>query len=325
MTAKPLNNKKLNIFSLSALGALALTLILRTAALLLEFDTVEGYFSHGAVLPMVFNIICVAAVILFGAFALFGFKKGELTLPKAEKPLTLAAFVPAIASAILTWSVWSEFLEIAPYLAGKDLIFAFPRPILSLVTVIFFFCFAMGLRKDPLSATAGILSLFAFALELTNIYNDLYVSMISPNKLLIQISCIAAMLYILCELRVTFTMAQPRFFLFSLATATLICGASSLPSLAATVVGAYENPYILQDLMSASVFLLCLCRFIGIMRTPIFSESFEDADDGYVLPDELEETETHEELEETETTEEPQETTEESQETTEESQEAEPQ
>jgi hypothetical protein len=286
---------------MATLGILILTVVLRSAAMLLQFDTASGYFLHGALLPVIFNIISVAAVVFFAVFPIFAFAGEELIIPSAKAPFTLCAILPAVASFALAWNIWSEFLEVSLYLEGKELIFSFVHPILSLFLVIFLATYAAGLKKSVLTAISGILSIFTLAIELTDIYNDLYVSMTSPNKTLLQLSCIVAMLYIYCELRTLFGAPQPKFFLFSLSTATVVLGSYTVPSLLAEALGIYDNPYTLHDLFFAAFFLLCLVRFIGIMRTPIFSESFEDADDGYVLPEELEEAETTKEPQETQT------------------------
>lgn len=281
MCSAPLSNKKFTAFSMATLGILILSVVLRSAAMLLQFDTPSGYFIHGAILPVIFNIIFVATVGFFGAFPLFAFSGKSLTIPTVKPPFTLTAILPAVASFALAWNIWSEFLEVSLYLEGKELIFSFVHPILSLFLVIFLATYAAGLKKSVLTAVSGILSIFALALELTDIYNDLSVSMTSPNKTLLQISCIAAMLYIYCELRALFGAPQPKFFLFSLSTATVVLGSYTVPSLLATAVGKYDNPYTLHDLFFAALFLLCLLRFIGIAKTPICPEIFEESEDEY--------------------------------------------
>ena len=305
MCSAPLSNKKFTVFFLSTLGILILTVILRSAAMLFEFDTPSGYFLHGAILPVIFNIICVASVVFFAVFSIFAFDRNELAIPSVKAPFTLAAILPALASLVLAWEIWSEFLEISPYISGKELIFSFAHPILSLFFVAFLVIYAAGLKNSALAAISGILSIFMLAVELTGIYNDLNVSMTSSNKSLLQLSCIVAMLYIYCELRVLFGAPQPRFFLFSLSTATVLLGAYTLPSLLTTAAGIYDNPYTLHDLFFAAFFILCLVRLIGISKEPICIEPVAD----YEVPDEVTEEATEEAIEET--TEEPAEPTEE--------------
>lgn len=301
MCSAPLSNKKSTVFFLSTLGILILTVILRCAAMLFEFDTPSGYFLHGAILPAIFNIICVAAVIFFGAFPILAFVGKELSIPSIKAPFTLAAILPAAASLAISFGMWRELLEIAPYLDGKELLISLIRPVLSLFLVVFLAAFGAGLKRSALTVISGILALFSLAVELTNIYNDLYVSMTSPNKTLLQISCIVTMLYIYCELRALFGAPQPRFFLFSLSTATVLLGAYTLPSLLTTAAGIYDNPYTLHDLFFAAFFILCLVRLIGISKEPICIEPVAD----YEVPDEVTEEATEEAIEET--TEEPEE------------------
>ena len=167
----------------------------------------------------------------------------------------------------------------------------------------------MGLEPSPVVAISGTLSIIALAIELANVHNDVSIALNSPNKMLFQFAVICVMLYLLAELRVVFSVARPRFYLFILVISTFVLGASSLPSIIASAAGIYENKLIKADVALLGVFVFCLFRLIGIITSKEEPEDdlCAECEGEYTAEEMTEETESAEAIEDIEPTEEPEE------------------
>ena len=289
MTAK---RKKILIFSISTLVLTALATVVRVLALYKDFDSEAGYYVTGSVLPIVFNIIAAIAVIspIVALPLLFG--KGDITIPCQNQSCRFSALLAVAGFALLAWDRWSNFLAVSDVYTGMKLILALASPILTVAIMTFFVAACFGLEPSPLVAISGTLSIIAFAVELTDVHNDVSIALNSPNKMLFQFAVIGAMLYLLAELRVVFSASRPRFYLFTLALATFLLGASSIPSIIASSADIYENKLIKADVALLGVFVFCLFRLIGIAfrKDEPQCELCEEYDDGYEEPAETEET-----------------------------------
>jgi len=318
-------NKKTRGFAIAALAFTLVAIILRTVSLLAFFEADIGYYQRGAVLPVIFNILCGAAIALFIILPLVALKKKEAVIPRHAKATRTAALLPVAALAIMAWNRWQSALETLKSGAEVSVIKTALPPLLILAALTFFVAACVGFERSALTAISGTLTIVMFASELAISYRDLSVALNNPNKMLFHFTCLSAMFFLLYELRVIYGTSKARLWLFSTASAAFMLGCYSVPSIIAHLAGACECFDLRTDVAFAAIFLFVVVR----MLTALFgkeepeeekeenesNEENEDSDDVTISAEiefesEIEVEAESEDAEDTEITEEPEEKTE---------------
>ena len=280
-------NKKTRGFAVSALILTLVAIILRAVSLLAFFEADIGYYQRGAVLPVIFNILCGVAIALFIIFPLVTLKKKEAVIPRHAKATRTAALLPVAALAIMAWNRWQSAFETLKSGAEVSVLKTALPPLLILAALTFFVAACVGFERSALTAISGTLTIVMFAAELAISYTNLFVALNNPNKMLFHFTCLSAMLFLLYELRVIYGVSKARLWLFSTASAAFMLGCYSIPSIIAHLAGACESFDIRTDVAFAAIFLFVVVR----MLTALFgkeepaeeeneeNEENEDSDD----------------------------------------------
>lgn len=248
-----------------ALAVIGLTLIaiaLNTMSLLNFYEADIGYFVRGAVLPTVFNILLVVGVVFLAGFTIFALKKDETSISAPHPSCKYTALIPVAAFGLLLWDRAYYFFDAAKLGILEKPLFAFLSPLFTLATVALFISYCFGVKPSVSTAVWGTLSIAMFAYDVFVFHSDLTVAMNSPQKLSFNFAALSAMLFIVAELRVVYGVPKPRFYLFSIGTATLFLGAYSLPYTAAHLIGTCESVSPKATLAFLALFIFVLVRFI---------------------------------------------------------------
>lgn len=245
------------------MGVLSLLGIsLRTVALFLCYDSDIGYYIQGAALPRIFNLVCVFAV-LVSMSAMF-------LLPKNRE-------YPVLPATSLTSKVGAIFASAATASHSVYLLIsmngAFKISALDVVSILFSlgaFVYYLSLLSEKAAASnarvmLGYCVIFHIAVILASSYFDFNTTMNNPNKLLMQVALMTAMIYMLCELRYALGIQQPRAYVaLSLMTVffNLVC---ALPGFIAFFSGIFTNTeYLFSHFVCFGFGIYTLTRFISM-------------------------------------------------------------
>ena len=221
-------------FLLTAILTLA-AVILRTVAMLSQFDTEVGYFNPSVAVTLNHALYFVTAALLVG-MALFIPKNTlptELCIPVrplAAIPVGLALAAFTVAALIICVPTATGRMILAPTLLG-------------LPAAVYFFLSAnrSGRYSDPLSL-AGFLPLVWSVTAIAELYFDRYITMNSPIKVSLHMGLLGFIFIILFELRFRIGRAAPRAALVAFGLGSFACLNGSIPLLVATGARILQKP-----------------------------------------------------------------------------------
>ncbi|MCQ2353642.1 MAG: hypothetical protein MJ102_00900 [Clostridia bacterium] len=215
---------KLRIYRFSVLAVALLAGVLRTAALFTSYDKGIGYFNHNNILPATVTALLIIGS-LWALSAAFLIRPEEL--PSAPKFNTNGVFFSSIyagfimladfgykifqffqlrKSGEINW-ILEKFRRLQEYTSAVDrsdriiAVISVIGTAAALLSAIFFF-----VRASAKTAAKGhvILGMFVIIRALCGIaliYFDMDIPMNNPNKIILQIALMSAMLYFLTEER----------------------------------------------------------------------------------------------------------------------------
>lgn len=204
--------KLIYVYALLAWTLTVLALVFRVLARVYSYDAEIGYFESGALFPTL-HYICLAlvAVLAGSAFILFRrYSVPDAVLVGMQKTCVMekvAAFIGGISMLIV-----SVYTAIFYFSVGTLTPTGFTVVgLLTAIFSVFFFLFfwvpsAVGKNLHVFSGFALVLH---FVYILVTTYFELYTPMNNPVKLLLQLTSIAAILYLLCDLRFYLGIARP--------------------------------------------------------------------------------------------------------------------
>lgn len=239
-----------------AVGTLTLICaLLRTVALFTAFDTHPGYFRIAPV-TIFFYVVMAAALLLCISLPLF-IKKD--TLPSAAPAPTLPGLCSAGICALLFLVNFMEAclaqatlkLSTGLWLVG----------LLSLLVAAAYFVLRFLAEKPPVQITllCGYGAILSFALLLCFTYFDQFTPMNAPHKMGLHLSLLAAMVYLLYDLRTLAGEAMPRAAAISSGVAFVFTATVGISNLIGFLADVYHSvPYLVQDLL-----LIGLAIYIG--------------------------------------------------------------
>ena len=265
-------SKKLSALVIGILIANVVVILLRICSLKWFYDTEIGYYQADAPLPLLGNILLTVFVIGAALFALFGFQKNELSLPKPTKLPRMVAILPAMAALLATVGSMvsndpSTYVSALPF---KPSVLFTLCAICAFLVAIFFILLATGtLEKNKfgyLTLLIGFFALLYFVCALAIAYFDFEIQMNSPNKLIFMLANLSAVLAIFAEIRILVGEPKPRFALLAFSIATLLLGTSSIPSVFAYMSNIFPAHYrnLPADFVGMALWCYCLIRLIWI-------------------------------------------------------------
>lgn len=233
------------LYRLIAIGLTAIASILGVLALFLNYDSLIGYYSNGAILPIVLAIVCVASVVFFAVFAILRFRG----FPSAyAKKTSLAVRIAAFASAAL-----ALLLAITDLRAGASIFVL----LLGLGACLYFLLMATEKATPALSLAFGFCTILRLVVEVARSYTDFLIPMNSPEKLWLHLAAVAGMFFLISEMRAMIAKPYTATTLFASATATLLGTTSALTLL----LGSLTHRFYGTATKSSVVFAALLLAF----------------------------------------------------------------
>ena len=230
-------NRSCTSLRICYLGMPALALVavvLRSIAALYNFDAAIGYFQAG-ILPIMCDVLCVAAVVLPLVCAVIMPKEDSPALKAHMQPTVAAPHAAGIIPAAVIFT--ASALCLGLYLNSATGIIAANRPLLLWIFITgllcaLFFAARCGLKLG--TAPVVLLGFAAIAWAVVAIgytYFDLYTTMNSPIKLALQFGLIATMLVVTSEIRALLDRYAPRSGLLFTCLAVFFGFYASVPTL----------------------------------------------------------------------------------------------
>ena len=192
---------KIYIFSILALGVLCA--ILRSISILLFYDGDIGYYSVGAVLPIISDVIFWICVIAAAVIPFFLFSKTE-TVGTINGAARYSALFPAVAFLL-------PMAEAIKALTLESKVSTVIILISSIASMIFFALLALSNdSSSTLNILCGTGVIVWLAMVWLRSYNDFFTTINSPEKLFFHFSCVATALIIVGELKALCLEAKKR-------------------------------------------------------------------------------------------------------------------
>lgn len=255
------SKRALTVYGIGVLAITVICTLLRLFSIMFFFDVDIGYYSNGAALPIILNIILFAATAAMLVFCFIRPLKLKPSAPTATKSVKLSAVLPAVGFALyaIIYFKWmTEYLSVYGTLSFSHII-----TFVSTVLACIFFCL-FAFRKnngDIIYILTGIFAVVWLVLALSECYFDTLVQMNSPNKLIFQFSVLGAMLLTVNELRQWLDFKRPNFHLFSASAAAIFTLTSSVPSIICYFTDSMPKSY---TLLYSDTVLLCIGIFAAV-------------------------------------------------------------
>ena len=207
-----------SLYAAIALGLSLLAIVLRTLNFFFFFDTELNYDAQGAILPLITNWLLILSVLFFGIASIVMFRK-KIELPERVPSVAGRVGAALVALALLYCAVVDLF-EGAPLYA-----------LFCIGGALYFVLLAFGQGAPLLRILSSLCATIRLLLMMTSVYFDWLIPLNAPDKLIFELACTFGMLFLVCDLRAIVDKPKSLLYGFSLATATLLCGTASIPSL----------------------------------------------------------------------------------------------
>ena len=245
------------IFFITSIITVLLSAVLRTLSMVFFYDTSAGYFSVGAVLPIISNVCLVLSVICAATLAIVSFKKSEsLVATPSTSILNVASSIIA-ALGLLGLGI-SDFIFAAGYFAI----------ILDIIAAVYFALCAF--KTNPyLKVCGGFLFIVRLALLIYKTHFDWTSPTNAPEKLLFLIACGFVVIFISQELKCFTNTAKPALYLFSAVSTACVGISTSLSVLVSYYCGVLStgNGSYAQFYVILTISAYAAIRAINTFRT----------------------------------------------------------
>jgi len=254
------------IFGASVLGVALTSVVLRTLALFLAYDSDIGYFSNGAVLPIIlYALLAVSALLLIPLC----FIKKVSVEPLGFGESRIADYLYALPAAASLYGAFSMGALVLSYAdinvpAPRTLIFCL---IFSIPAIAFFVLSVIRAKKSgSFFAVFAFLTMAWLLIVLASTYFDVTVPINSPNKTFSAFALASIILFLSSEARLVLTEKNPRVRMFSTACSVIFVSVSAIPNFIAHFFGAFANSYAvgIDDIICLSLLFPITARFISM-------------------------------------------------------------
>ncbi|MBO5882961.1 MAG: hypothetical protein J6Q78_00970 [Clostridia bacterium] len=257
--------RNFNIYVIGSIAATLICVLLRTLCVFLFYDLEIGYYTRGAALPIIFNILIILSVVFFGVGALLLTKDKGIDVQNNSQFVRYLSIVPFGAFLFFVANASNKLLAYSSLNAQLDMTF-YISLICGLCGAIYFAMTALNKNKAVVGLLFGFLTIVWFIVSLATSYFDPYVQMNSPDKLIFHMACLSGMLFILGEIRCYFSTPRKTLYMFSLSLASLFLFTTSVPSILVTLFGDGLRGYVLlaEDVVCFAVGLFATAKLISI-------------------------------------------------------------
>lgn len=241
------------------LAAMVISLISAVLHLIsmLVFCDVWGYYTAGAVLPVISNIFMLISVV---AFAICAFLLTDRER-KIDAPNGIAKYAALLPAAALIFHVVKLVMD---GLSGANIALL----ISAAISAVFFIMIAFSKEYDTLTAVCGVGFVIWLAISWFNSYNDLFIPMNSPEKIFFHFGCVSAALLTVGELRSMYDISAPRFYRFSLWSSLVLLSSASLPSVWELIFKDSQSSVYSECLVLFALFVYAVVRCVSLTFSP---------------------------------------------------------
>ncbi len=253
------------VFGICILSVSVLCTVLRIISTLFFFDSDIGYYQAGKILPILSYAVPIVAVVATIAFCFI--PKIRITAIDACDTLytRVCAILPALGFAAFSVIYILSLVEYSD--SQMQIPFSFILcAICSVVSFVFFVLKFLGKQANIAIVICGILTVLWLVLALAQSYFDVFVTMNSPLKTVFHFACLAAMLLILCELRIGIDKTRTKLHLFASSAAIILLPLSAIPSLIGVILDIMPMSYTLvyYDVTLLTVSAFAAARFVNL-------------------------------------------------------------
>lgn len=249
--------------SAAALAVSIISVVLHTISMLFCRNSF-GYYTIGAILPVVSNIFMAVAIVAFAVCAIiFTDSTEEVSAP--DGITKYVALIPAAALILHSVKLMSSAMAATSISPLVTLI-------TSVIAAVFFIMVAFSKGSTSASALCGIGFIVWLGSSWLSSYNDLLIPMNSPEKLFFHFGCIGAALLTVGELRSMHSISKPKLYRFSLWSAQLLLLAAALPSVIDFLVKNVKSSVFHENLVLLGVAAYAVARNIHFIITSFSSK-----------------------------------------------------
>jgi hypothetical protein len=243
----------------------------------LFYDRDIGYYTRGAALPIIFNVLLVLAVVLIGVGAFVFTKDKQIRGERNPRYVRMAAVVPFMTFLVFLANAVNKMSAFSLHGVKLDITF-YISVICAVCGAVYFVLIALGKGENALGLALGFFTIVWFILALASSYFDAYVPMNSPDKFIFHLACLSAMLFILGELRYYFAAPRKALYLFSVSIAIVLLFATSVPSILVTVFasgGLYNYVLLAEDTVCLGLAVFSSVKLLSFVLDKENSEADE--------------------------------------------------
>ncbi len=254
------SNKLKKIFMLTLISSATISCILRTISMLFFYDSNIGYFSSGAVLPVISTLFLIISVCSLIPLSYFAFKNGEKTVvePTATPTMIVAAILPSLSFALLAVSDIISNGGVAAILLD--------------VIASAFFATSISKINKYLKVGFGFFVIVRLALLIYKTHFNWTIPSNAPDKILFLIACGVAVLFISQELKCFSLSSKPALYLFSASATVIIAITSSISTLVASYAGIIKGT---GGLNAESYIILTVAIYAAIRATVAYKATLK--------------------------------------------------
>lgn len=260
------NRKQLDIY-LVILAILTLaTVVLRTLATLLQYDSEYGYYTGGSLI-VIANAICVSGVfILISHFA--SYPKDVSFTASFSTPMTyIPTGIVSIALLFLSVSLVSYVSAVSPFpllsaatLRTPTYFLALASALLAVASIPHFFLNSFIKEPhDTARASAAFLTIIFLSIYPAYLYFNSRMPINSPNKIIDQMAYLSVAIFFLYELRISLGRERWRSYISFGLVAALLTAYSSIPAL----ITYFAKGEAISDSINESILTFTLFIFVA--------------------------------------------------------------
>lgn len=305
---------KLRIYKYSVLALALIAALLRTIALFTSFDPGIGYFNNNNILPVTVIALLVIGA-LWGISSAFLIKREDMpTEPRFNTNgvffvsiyagfIMLGDFVykvyrliklkqsGALSAIIDRFKYASEYRDAAARTERIIAVIGVVSGVAAVLAAAYFFVRASARQNKKSHVILGMFVIIRALCGIALIYFDMNIPMNNPNKTIIQIALMAAMLYFLTEERFIIGNGAQKPWLFTATalTSVLLTATAGISCVVGFFAGLVEDgTFCLEGLICIIFFLYIYMHFSAYEKSlePVSADAANDADIyGDTVPD----------------------------------------
>ena len=244
---------------------LAVAVSFRTAALIMDFDPLSGYFNDKALISIA-DISAFAGSVLLLTYAPIKGSKERLIASFSTPETYIPTGIVGVALAFFSADCFIRYKDLgrtfSELMAAKN-IHGMLMPILAILSLLAIGYFTLNATVERRASEArGAFGLFAvlfFALYAAYLYFDSSLPLNAPNKIIDQMAYLFSALFFLYEIRISLGREKWNLYMAFGFVSALLTATSSIPAL----IFYFSRGTIISNEIGENVLTLCLFIFIA--------------------------------------------------------------